>query len=79
MARSGRRGGLKNRKLKVRILLPALDSVGVAQMEEREPATLEVGSSNLLTHFAWERRRPALPGISARLAEWIQARGCNPR
>ena len=38
-------------------------------MEERESATLEVGSSNLLTHFE----------IQARLAEWIQARGCNPR
>jgi hypothetical protein len=47
----GRRGSLKNCILKVRILLPAWVFVGVAQMEERERAKLEVGSSNLLTHF----------------------------
>ena len=48
---TGRRGGLKNRKLWVRIPLPALNFVGVAQMEERERAMLEAGSSNLLAHF----------------------------
>src|SRR5262249_29475376 len=47
----GRRGSFKNCILKVRILLPAWIFVGVAQMEERERAMLEVGSSNLLTHF----------------------------
>ena len=51
MAQCGRRGGLKNRKLWVRIPLPALSLVGVAQMEERERAMLEAGSSNLLAHF----------------------------
>jgi hypothetical protein len=51
MAQYGRRGGLKNRKLWVRIPLPALNFVGVAQMGERERAMLEVGSSSLLTHF----------------------------
>lgn len=51
MAQCGRRGGLKNRMLWVRIPLPALNLVGVAQMEERERAMLEAGSSNLLAHF----------------------------
>jgi hypothetical protein len=51
MAQRGRRGGLKNRILWVRIPLPALNFVGVAQMGERERAMLESGSSNLLAHF----------------------------
>lgn len=50
MAQFGRRGSFKNCLLKVRILLPALGFVGVAQMAERERAKLEVGSSNLLAH-----------------------------
>jgi hypothetical protein len=50
MAQSGRRGGLKNRKLWVRIPLPALNFVGVAQMGERERAMLEAGSSSLPAH-----------------------------
>jgi hypothetical protein len=73
MAQYGRRGGLKNRKLWVRIPLPALNFVGVAQMGERERAMLEAGSSNLLAHFK------LVIWFSARLAEWIQARGRNPR
>ena len=73
MAQCGGRGGLKNRKLWVRIPLPALNFVGVAQREERERAMLEAGSSNLLAHFK------VVVCFSARLAEWMEARGRSPR
>ena len=42
--------------------------VGVAQLAEREPATLEVGSSNLLADSRF----------FARLAEWILGAGSQP-
>ena len=74
MAQCGRRGGLKNRKLWVRIPLPALSLVGVAQ----------IGRARARHARGWEFKPPRpllrlLFDFLARLAEWIQARGCRPR
>lgn len=44
--------------------------MGVAQLAEREHATLEAGSSNLLTHFTWERNR-----LGSLLRNWAVSAG----